>query len=126
MNNSLIGINLIYLAFIAFLPFPTALLGNYFENPLAVTMYAVAVGIVSGMEVLEFRTAHRGGLMSKRMPEDVYRWGSMMSLSPLVFFALAIPLAFVNTTIAVCAWFLMIPWEQFAKRWKPPAAEEYL
>jgi uncharacterized membrane protein len=126
MNNSLIGINLLYLAFIAFLPFPTALLGNYFENPLAVTAYAVVVSIVSGLEVVLFRTAHRGGLMSRRMPEDVYRWGAMLSLSPVVFFLLAIPLAFVNTAVAVAAWFLMIPWERFAERWKPAHADEYL
>jgi uncharacterized membrane protein len=126
MNNSLIGINLVYLAFVAFLPFPTALLGNYFENPLAVATYAVAVSIVSGMEVVLFRAAHRGGLLSKRVPEDVYRWGAMLSLSPLVFFMLSIPLAFVSTTIAACAWFLMIPWERFAQRWKPAHADEYL
>jgi uncharacterized membrane protein len=126
MNNGLIGANLVYLAFVAFLPFPTALLGNYFENPLAIVVYAVAVAIVSGMEVVEFRTAHRGGLMAKPMPEDVYRWGAMLSLSPLVFFLLAIPLAFVNTTLAVASWFLIVPWEQFAKRWKPAHADEYL
>jgi uncharacterized membrane protein len=126
MNNALIGANLIYLAFVAFLPFPTALLGEYFENPLAIVVYAVAVAVVSGMEVVLFRIAYRGGLMAKRMPEDVYRWGAMLSLSPLVFFMLAIPLAFVNTSLAVASWFLMLPWEQFAKRWKPANADEYL
>lgn len=28
MDNGLIGLNLVYLAFVAFLPFPTALLGD--------------------------------------------------------------------------------------------------
>jgi uncharacterized membrane protein len=126
VNNSLIGFNLIYLAFVAFLPFPTALLGNYFENPLAVATYAVACAIVSGLEVVLFRTAYRGGLMVKRMPEDVYRWGSMMSLSPLGFFLVSAPIAFVNTYVAVAAWYLMIPWEKYATRWKPAHAEDYM
>ena len=34
MNDRLIEINLLYLLFIAFLPFPTGLLGNFFDNPL--------------------------------------------------------------------------------------------
>ena len=31
----LIWLNILYLCFIAFLPFPSGLLGNFFENPLA-------------------------------------------------------------------------------------------
>ena len=48
IDNGMIAINLVYLAFIAFLPFPTGLLGKYFENPLSVALYAVVVAIVSG------------------------------------------------------------------------------
>ncbi len=40
VDNGLIGINLIYLLFIAFLPFPTGLLGNFFDNPLSIVVYA--------------------------------------------------------------------------------------
>src|SRR5947208_419264 len=57
MDQALIGLNLIYLAFIAFLPFPTALLGSYFENPLSIVIYAVNVAAVSGMEVVLYRRA---------------------------------------------------------------------
>jgi uncharacterized membrane protein len=62
MDRGLIGLNLVYLAFVAFLPFPTALLGEYFDNPLSVVIYAVNVALVSGMEVVLFRHAHRAGL----------------------------------------------------------------
>src|SRR5262249_43714644 len=41
IDQGLIGLNLVYLAFIAFLPFPTALLGTYFENPLSIVIYAI-------------------------------------------------------------------------------------
>ena len=57
-DGRLVGINLLYLAFVAFLPFPTALLGTYFENPLSVSLYAVMVAIISGLEVVLFRHAH--------------------------------------------------------------------
>ena len=43
LDGGLIAINLVCLAVIAFLPFPTDVLGNYFENPVAVALYALNV-----------------------------------------------------------------------------------
>ena len=125
VDSKLIGINLVYLVFIAFLPFPTALLGNYFENPLAVTIYAVAVAAISGMEVVEYRHAHRYHLMAKRLPDDVYRWGAFLSLSPVFLFLASIPLAFVHTWIAVASWYLFVPFFKVVQRWQPARASEF-
>lgn len=123
MDQSLIGLNLIYLGFIAFLPFPTALLGNLFENPLSVVVYAVAVAVVSGMEVVLFRRAHLDGLMTRKLSPEVYRWGMVGSLSPVAFFLLSIPIAFVSTTLAVIFWFGGIPLQLVLDRWKPDDAD---
>ena len=49
-----------------------------------------------------------------------------MSLSPVLFFLLSIPIAFVSTTLAVCFWFLGIPLAAVAERWKPEGADELL
>src|SRR5215207_9317103 len=43
MNRRFISLNMAYLAFIAFVPFPTAVLGDYFENPAAFALYAVTM-----------------------------------------------------------------------------------
>ena len=126
MDTGLIGLNLVYLAFIAFLPFPTALLGSFFDNPLAFTIYAVAVAVVSGMEVVLFRHAHRRGLLRRQMPDEVYRWGVLMSLSPVVFFCASVPLAFISTELAVVLWFGSVPFQIVANRWKPARADEFL
>jgi TMEM175 potassium channel family protein len=126
MDQRIVFLNLVYLAFIAFLPFPTALLGEYFENPLSIVIYAVNVGLVSGMEVVLFRHAYKNGLLEKQPPHDVYRYGVLMSLSPVLFFAISIPIAFVSTTLAVCTWFLGIPLAAIAERWKPEGADELL
>ena len=125
MNDRLIEINLLYLLFIAFLPFPTGLLGNYFENPLSVAVYAVVVAIVSGMEVVMFSYAQRHGLLNVSVPAAVYRWGTMLSLSPVMFFIVSIPVAFVNTTVAVVLWFGTIPFGLFVARYKPEGADEF-
>jgi uncharacterized membrane protein len=125
IDGRLIGINLLYLCFIAFLPFPTALLGEYFENPLSVVIYAVNVALISGLEVVQFRHAYRRDLLERAMPADVYRWGVTQSLSPVVFLLLSVPVAFVNTIVAVAMWYLAVPFAAITSRWKPDKADEF-
>ncbi len=126
MDQGLIVLNVVYLCFVAFLPFPTALLGNFFGNPLSITIYAVAVALVSGMEVVMYRRAQRHDLLERHLPDDVYRWGAMLSLSPVVFFLASIPVAFLDTSVAVCVWLLGLPFQLIANRWKPEGADELL
>jgi uncharacterized membrane protein len=126
MDRGLLGTNLTYLAFVAFLPFPTALLGKYFENPLSVGLYAVMVAAVSGMEVVQFRHAYRNDLLRRRPPPEVYRWGILVSLSPVLFFLASVPIAFISTTLAVVLWFLAVPFGIWADRRKPEGADEML
>ena len=126
MDGGQIAINLVYLMFVAFLPFPTGLLGTYFENPLSIVVYALTVAAVSGMEVVGFRHAYRHGLFERDMPEPIYRWGVRLSLSPVIFFCLSIPIAFVDTTLAVLSWLLAIPYQLLENRRKPADADEYL
>jgi len=126
MDNGLIGLNLIFLAFVAFLPFPTALLGNYFENPLSVASYALIVAICSLMEVVMFRHAHRRGLMSDDMPEAVFRFGAIASIAPVLFFTISVPLAFWHTGVAVASWYLVVPFEALVlERFRPDGADEF-
>jgi uncharacterized membrane protein len=125
LDYGLIWLNLLYLAFVAFLPFPTALLGAYFENPISIVLYAVSVAIVSGLEVVLFRHAHDRGLLVRQPPRDVYRWGTALSLSPVVFFLGSIPLAFVDTTLAALFWLAAVPAQAVMGRWKPAGVDEY-
>src|SRR5919106_2014744 len=89
MDRGFVGLNLVYLAFIAFLPFPTDLLVNFFENPISIVVYATNVAIISGMEVVLFRKAYRADLLTVSMPEDVYRWGVIGASSPVLIFILS-------------------------------------
>jgi uncharacterized membrane protein len=126
IDTRFLATNLVYLAFIAFLPFPTGLLGTLFENPLSVALYAMVVAIVSGLEVVLFRQAHARGLMRRRIPENVYRWGVVQSLSPVAFFLVSVPVAFASTGLSVAVWFVAIPFQVITNRWKPPDADRYL
>jgi uncharacterized membrane protein len=127
MDRGFVELNLVYLAFIALLPFPTDLLGNYFENPIAIVTYATNAAIVSGMEVVLFGKAQRDGLLTEQLPEDVYRWGMTASFTPVLFFLLSIPVAFLSTIVAAIVWLLAVPFQLLVlDRRKPAQADEYL
>ena len=55
VDRTLIGIQLVYLSVIAFLPFPVALLGSTGSNPLAFAMFAVSMAAASGLETVDDR-----------------------------------------------------------------------
>ena len=124
-DRSFVGLNLVYLAFIAFLPFPTGLLGENFDNPLAVAVYAVSVAVVSGLEVVLLRHARRAGLLAAEMSDDIYRWGAAMSTLPVVLFLISIPVAFIDSGWAVAVWFLNVPAGIYADRHAPEGFAEY-
>ena len=125
MDYQLVWINLMYLAFIAFLPFPTGILGAYFENPISVATYALAIALVSGLEVVLFRRAYRAGLLVREMPEPVYRWGVKSSTLPVAFFLVSVPVAFLSTVVAVIVWFLPAPVEVLLNRRRPAEAADW-
>ena len=127
VDGGLIAINLVYLAFVAFLPFPTDLLGNYFDNPISIVRLRAHARLVSGLEVALFARAHEAGLLRRPIPPEVFRWGASVAFSPVIFFLISIPVAFVDTALAVATWFVAIPAQLlFFDRRKPPGADELL
>ena len=125
MDYPLVGLNLVYLAFIAFLPFPTGVLGNYFDNPISVASYGLSIAIVSGMEVVLFRRAYRAGLLVREMPASVYRWGVVMSSLPVAFMLLSVPVAFLSTIVAVACWFAVVPLQFVLDRYRPAESKDW-
>ncbi len=47
-----------------------------------------------------------------------------MSLTPVITFLASIPVAFIDTTLAVLVWPLAIPFQIFAQRWRPEGATD--
>jgi uncharacterized membrane protein len=119
-----VGWNLVYLAFVAWLPFPTALLGTYDRNPVAVSLFAVSAAIVSGLEATLFRIAQRDGLFRGPVPDPAYRHAMRAALVPVVFFLLSVPIAFLDTYVAIAVWALTVPGEILLDRTKPEGFDE--
>ena len=104
IDDSLIGWSLVYLAFVAFLPFPTDLLGEFDGNGGSTALFALNMGIISALEVVMFRRAHSAGLMRNALSPEAYRFALRVSATPVVIFAVSIPIAFVIPYLAQAMW----------------------
>lgn len=126
VDRGFLGLTVVYLAFVALLPFPTGILGEFGSNPVSVVAFAANMIAVSAMEAVLFRHARRQRLFRKEWPENVYRWVLLASLSPVLMFALSVPVAFVLPQLAVVVWFLAIPLGRLLDRRRPQGAERYV
>jgi uncharacterized membrane protein len=122
IDRPLVAWNLVYLAFVAFLPFPTDLVGEYEGNPLSVVLFALTLAAISGLEAVILRQAHKGGNLARPMSEDVYRYEMAQSLTPVILFLLSIPIAFWSPTVALLSWLLSIPLGIILARRRPKQA----
>ena len=112
-------INLLYLAAIAFMPFPTALVGVYGdEQAVVIVLYAVTLGIASILEAVLFFHAQRADLLRKRLDDRAFRNYMLASLAPAAVFALSIPIAlFYDPGIGLLSWILIFPAEYFIAKY---------
>ncbi|WP_019066284.1 TMEM175 family protein [Streptomyces hokutonensis] len=101
---------LVGLGLVALLPFPTALLAEYASHPEAVALYAGAMTAIHGVHVALLLLTQRQVHPSPESPAAVARrrFTTQLSASALIF-ALSIPLAYVNTTAAMCFWATVVP-----------------
>ena len=112
IDDALIGWSLVYLAFVAFLPFPTDLLGEFEGNGGASALFALNMAIISALEVAMFRRAHQAGLMRNSLSPHAYRFAIRASTLPVIMFAISIPIAFAFAYLAQGMWVasLILSW----------------
>ncbi|MGI9021647.1 MAG: TMEM175 family protein [Acidimicrobiales bacterium] len=119
MDASYVSWMLPYLAWVAFLPFPADMMGRYFDNPVAVSLFAVNMAMVSLLEWVLLWRAHAGSLFSRPLTPAGYRWASVGSLSPVLVFLASIPVMWVDTTLGVLCWGLNAPIGVVLSRYAP-------
>jgi uncharacterized membrane protein len=113
-------INLVYLAAIAFTPFPTALVGVYSERPIAVVIYAITLGAASFLEAMLLWRAHDAHLLRTPLTTEQFRYSLLASLAPVVVFAGSVPIAYVDPGWALISWLLIFPLEFLVDRFFRP------
>lgn len=112
--------HLMYLSVIGFLPFPSALFGRFDENAVAFTMFALTLAAASAMETVLVWRAQRAKLARVPISEQAFRWVVVSSISPVVLFAVSVPVAFfVAPWVGIVIWFLNVPIGAFLNRRAP-------
>ena len=126
MTKAVLWLNLAYLAGIAFVPFPTDVLGEHGSSAVAVTLYASTLAVVSLLSAAMALAAHLTGAYRHPLPPLVFRYGLVAALIPVVVFAASIPLALASTTAAEVSWLLIIPCERLVGLRMPADSRRYL
>lgn len=96
MDNLYISAVLVYLAFIALLPLPAALIGEEWD-PRALAFFFVYMACVSTMEVVLMLIALRNDLLVRQLSLVERRRWVLSALAPVVGALIAAPLAFVTS-----------------------------
>jgi uncharacterized membrane protein len=111
-NVRLVVVNTVLLAFIALMPFTTAVLGRY-DEPLAVTLFAVNVGIAALLDGLTEAIAITDDLYEDPLPAGhVRRTAKQVLTGALVramIFFVSIPIAYgISESLAKWFWLTLI------------------
>lgn len=127
IDTRLISLNLVYLAFVAFSPFPVGLVSDYADDRLSFLIFAATMAAISGMEVVMFLYAARAGLTRVPLPPAVIRYGLVAAGAPVAVMLASMPLAFVvGSSLALTSWLLMLPLGAFIGRRAPAEARALL
>jgi uncharacterized membrane protein len=114
----LVWLNLLLLLLVAFLPFPTAVLGEHNGSPAAAVLYTVAV-ILAGTASAAYwwYASGRGELLRPGVGRAQVRALRARGVAGSVFLALTLPVAAFAPYVAEGLWFLVFPLTRIAYVW---------
>jgi uncharacterized membrane protein len=105
-DHRLLAINLVYLAFIVLIPFPTGVLGDFDLTSSSVVLYAAVVGTAALFGSLMGEYTVRQGLALPGDQAALRRITSNLWWVPVVFY-LSIPVALVDARAGALSWLVL-------------------
>ena len=106
IDPRLVVVNLVYLAFVCLIPYPTDLLGGFNDSSVSVALYALVVGIASLLALVMVRYTRRKGLLVPAAAAQAAANERAMIVPPIVFLG-SIPFAFVIPSWTPLLWLLL-------------------
>jgi uncharacterized membrane protein len=103
-DGRLMGLNLLYLAFIALVPFTSGVLGDYDNNTAAIVLYAINMILVSGTFSVGVLYSYRKGLVRPEARAYERRYAGPANLIVVGVFLISIPVAFLSPLAATLMW----------------------
>jgi uncharacterized membrane protein len=103
-DSVLMGLNILYLAWIALVPVTSELLGDYGDNSAGVIVYAVVMVAVSITFQVQIAYSYRNDLIRPELREIEHRFAGPANFIVAVVFLLSIPVALLSPLAAVLMW----------------------
>lgn len=103
-DGRLIALNLVYLAFVALVPFTSELLGNYSDDRSAVVIYAIGMAAISVTFAIQIRYAFRHKLVREEVQAYERRYAGPATFVISAGFLLSVAVAFLSTDAATYLW----------------------
>jgi uncharacterized membrane protein len=103
LSGPMIGLHFPLLLLVAFLPYPTTIVGHYLDNPVAALLFALAVGgLLLCRSAIQLR-AYRDGVLQPEVDKERFRANLTVSF---------IVTGYWLATLAVVWWtpWVLIPW----------------
>jgi uncharacterized membrane protein len=104
-DGRLLGLNILYLAWIVLIPFSSEVLGDHSHDADAVVLYAVNLAVVAILGWAMAYDAHRAGL-TRIEPHEEREFRARAFFVAVVFLA-SVPLAFFSPGGATLVWLLL-------------------
>ncbi|VVB58344.1 Uncharacterised protein [Candidatus Anstonella stagnisolia] len=114
-NENLIWLNLLFLLTISLLPFPTAILGEYAHEPVAVSLYAACMALCGVFMSVIWMYADSKGFISKKVDRSHVDSATRTGLITSCVFIVSIPISLHSPQLAVLSWLLIFPLRFFVK-----------
>jgi TMEM175 potassium channel family protein len=126
LDRTVIAINLVFLGIIAFLPYPTSLLGRD-TNTVATIFYAVCIACAGLAELAVWVYASWvKDLLVPGMSPAARRYISLRVFRIPLVFLLSIPVALISATLASYCWILIAVFGALLDRFGRPRMEQDL
>jgi uncharacterized membrane protein len=108
-DRNLLYLNFLFLMLVAFVPFPTALLGEYGNHQLPVAIYAatLAVGRLL-LTAIHWYSTRNERLLDEPQDPATIRFFLIRGLTIPAIFLLSIAISFFSVRAAIWTWFAMI------------------
>ena len=108
-DRRLIWLNSLFLMFVAFLPFPTALLGEYEDQQIVVAVYAGSLAITRLLlSSVWWYVSGRPWLVSVELDRRTIRVFSIRAWGIPLVFLVSIGISFISVTAAKYSWLLLV------------------
>lgn len=108
-DSTIVWLNLVFLIFLSFLPFPVDLYGDFQNVPMVVVFYCLSLAVVGFLLAgLWWYASKNHRLISSEMSQrEIDYYMARFAVAPFVF-ALSVPLVYVHPIVAQLSWILVI------------------